>query len=327
MHVGMPKTGTSALQYELFRFLPSDFEYVGRGMAESQFRFIYSDLLWIRENNITTEILKSAKSNFVRAAKRCKAKTLLISYEGISGSFLLDEDEDVFPDLMKYLCNVLDSFEVMVSFRRLDEFVESMYLQRVKKGYFSSFDEFVITCTDYDTTVYSPYNNRRRNRPICRLLENHKNKISLKRLDVGRLKYELSDYAQGKLREFIYSREKCVSDYAEDLGLSHLVPFFQGVPSRNISCSSYSLKVCLLVNRLLFFIFKSLSLIGFGDDVLFRPHRRLLSITVSLQQRFDLWLVDVGLYKRADVLPRDLRKRLIQMSEGIGSMKRVVRYE
>jgi hypothetical protein len=148
LHIGMPKTATTACQLALSagreRLAEANIIYPEAfRRPHGDAHHALSDEMLVAES-IETETLAS----FISFLPDYKDQDIIISSEGFTNA-LAPKRVDVFCDFLK-ACAAITPTRLIISFRRLDTFFESMYLQSVKVGEIQvSIDSYVGVRRDW----------------------------------------------------------------------------------------------------------------------------------------------------------------------------------
>jgi hypothetical protein len=131
LHIGMPKTGTSAAQHVLAHNAPA---LRARG-------YVYPDQ-WMGDlgghNVLTDRIRKPAQAPAIsgevcRYLSERRGESVILSAEGLAGTLLATRRRRAFADFVAQCLAIADT-RVVMALRRIDEFLASVYLQVTKMG-------------------------------------------------------------------------------------------------------------------------------------------------------------------------------------------------
>ncbi len=249
IHVGMPKTGTTYLQDEIFPNLNKN-EVFYWGKKNKSCPIAMHHLLFL--NPIITSLSK-LKGTIDKYLLKIKQNIILISDEVLFGGCIGGTHLNYISNyyLTQYLNILFPDAKIIFTIRRQDDFLESLYLQTLKEGYFQSINKF-LNIKNNRVNNYIPFNVGGIN-------------IGVKCLNY--LKY-YNNYIKvfGEKNVFILPYELLRKDrkiFLDKLyAFMDITPFYPGkIKINNPSFSFVSGKLALLLNS--FFIFHNRSGYGF----------------------------------------------------------------
>lgn len=142
LHIGMPKTASTVFQKYIFKnsklnFLNDDL------LVDKKLNFVKKDLVKISEG---VDIILSKKKKLIlqKYVKNCE-HGVIFSHEGVSSYLSLSEKTletkiNLFKDYFNfYFCE----YYIFLILRRPSDWFSSIYKQRVKRGYYNSFEYFL----------------------------------------------------------------------------------------------------------------------------------------------------------------------------------------
>jgi hypothetical protein len=134
LHVGYPKTGTTFLQQEYYPSIDDIYYINQKELFESDFLDI------ILDDYFTDDQLKY--NNILRKWKdEAGNKPLFISYEGFVGNLLTGMQN--FPLICERLKGTKFEFKILLTIRKQQHIVDSLYVQYVHQGGAISFNKFM----------------------------------------------------------------------------------------------------------------------------------------------------------------------------------------
>jgi hypothetical protein len=138
LHVGYPKTGTTFLQREYFPAIEGYYYIDQVEMWRSGFLGILFDDYFATDIEKYTTILNNWK-------KAAGDKKLFISYEGFIGNLLNGIKN--FPLICRRLKETNFEFKILLTIRRQEKIIDSLYIQYIHQGGAISFDDFIKLST------------------------------------------------------------------------------------------------------------------------------------------------------------------------------------
>ena len=319
VHIGLPKTATTFLQTHVFPLM-GDTHRVGRGGdPNSPMYFIYDDFMLMRKQNVSITEEKIHRANM--AINCIKESTILITYEGFSGSAIVDTDKDAFLYYCEYIRHVLPPAIVLLFIRRQDSILESFYSQRIKKGYFKSFNSFIgFRNGQFGKERSVPFDAKKMGIKRHSITDNNTIKMSVYDLDYFNIVKVLSSY-----KNIVQIKIFCQEELKEDsgrlcdfLGVSEF-PMI-GNPKTNISYSLITALGARSLNCIHIFLFRFLMSIFKNDQFLTKVHRRIISWQMRLCDSLDRFLIKIHLYQKPKYINEKMKSRIMDIHASSNQM-------
>ncbi len=151
LHAGAPKTGTTSLQF-FFRdqeqmLAEQNIRYLPRWVRERDIHPIHKAVLQVRRGELRSKAIRQGRDILEEEFEQHPGQTLLISNESIFGEPFYEGETGFFPQAdanMAAVAEMLAPFKVQLclTVRETGSLLASYYGQAVRKGSFSSFDDF-----------------------------------------------------------------------------------------------------------------------------------------------------------------------------------------
>ncbi|PLY10501.1 MAG: hypothetical protein C0626_05870 [Arcobacter sp.] len=137
IHIGMPKTGTTFLQQEVFEEL-TDVKYFLHHTDNPIMNFIHE---LIYTNTYLIDILDERKRSIDNYLCTIKEKKVLISVEGLIG----DSFNNYYPlkNIAEALKHVFPKSKIIFTIRKQDDLLESAYLYSLYEGHYKTVSQFL----------------------------------------------------------------------------------------------------------------------------------------------------------------------------------------
>jgi hypothetical protein len=153
LHVGYPKTGTKALQYNYFPNIKG-INYLGKPIKDNKLREII-EIAILKQDEIqfNETIIKQELESVL--SKYSNNEIFLLSYEG----FIFRRDNN--PDRLlvaRRLKALFGDAKILIVLRNQFDFIKSIYNQSVKAGMFFSFNKFLDYFLNNNPTFISLLN-------------------------------------------------------------------------------------------------------------------------------------------------------------------------
>ena len=163
IHIGIHKTGTTAIQSAL-RNVSQDSPHVEWALLEPDYSLIQQFMLAESYSQQLVDQLRSqlegAAAKFSETSGRSRSvKQFVLSNEGLSGRADTGyQNVSVVAQMLKDAVSEFDS-RIIVYLRRQDDWIESMYTQKIHEGESFGFDEFLTRMEARDSLNFFNYLN------------------------------------------------------------------------------------------------------------------------------------------------------------------------
>jgi len=307
VHIGMPKSASTYLQTQFFPFLDNMY-YVGSNKYSSDpVMQLLQQIGLYRLGKLEVFEYNEIKSKIHNFLSVIKEQNIVLSLEGLAGSRVTDKNIDNFSIFKTCLKNIFHQAKIIFITRRQDTFFESLYTQRLKKGYYYDINTFI----------------------------NYRNKVFCKKKSVENDMY--FDIGNNNIDVFSCNYFDIYNHYAKNFGESNIlvVPFelliedkqlflktisaFMGssLLKEQLNISISKLNVNASYSKYSSQLAKMMNCIGVNMLKIILPHPKLLKKFMQYKTNglimFDKLLIKKGLYVKPRWLSQDMRAEILKI--------------